>query len=281
MYDRFAELYDEFMQEISAEEWADYAEALWTRHELSPHLVLDLCCGTGSLAIELTRRGYDLIGADGSDRMLDEAKKKLREASMEDKILLLLQDMREFELYGTVDSILCTCDSLNYLLQEEELETVFRLAENYLEQGGLFMFDMNTLYKYQNLLGDQTFAQVRDDAAFIWENYFYEEEGINEYTVTFFEKTADFGLDSSSRPGAECLTNSPQADNLYTRFQEIHYQKPYDIQRVKDLLEKAHLKVEGVYDAFTLDAPGPDSERISFVARCVRPKKTYEGDGQI
>ncbi len=255
MYEDFAKVYDEFMTVIPYTDWADYAEKLFLKHGLRPQLVLDLCCGTGSLTLEMARRGYDMIGIDNSFEMLDEALRKTEEEGKTGQILYLQQDMREFELYGTVQSILCTCDSLNYLLAEEDVFTVFALAENYLEPGGLFLFDLNTQYKYQTLLSDNTFADCSDDAAFIWQNYYYEEEKINEYELTLFLKNEE---------------------GTYQRSNETHLQKAYDPERIIELLEKAHFKVEAVYDAFTFDAPRKDSERLTFVAREVREKQLPE-----
>ena len=259
MYENFAHLYDEFMQTIPPEEWADYIEQLLEKHQSRPHLVLDLACGTGSLALELDRRGYDMIGVDGSEEMLQQAGEKARQAGKAEEILFLCQDMREFELYGTVDLVVCTCDSLNYLLEEEDIRQVFALVENYLDQGGLFLFDLNTEYKYKEILGEQTFADTAEDGAFIWDNYYYEDEKINEYEVTFFEETEN---------------------GLYRRSQETHYQKAYQPEDIRKWLEEAHLKVEAVYDSFTLNQPDEHSERITFVAREVREKQRYipEGD---
>ncbi|MBR6351507.1 MAG: hypothetical protein IKR93_04205, partial [Firmicutes bacterium] len=165
-------------------------------------------------------------------------------------ILFLQQDMREFELYGTVGSIICTCDSLNYLLEEDELLRVFRLADNYLDPEGLFIFDVNTEYKFREVLADQVRAETFEDAAYIWENSYDEEQKINEYLVTFFRREGE----------------------LYRRDEEAHYERAYPAATLTALLEQAGLKVLGVYDAFTLEPPRPDSERICFVAR--EQKKT-------
>ncbi len=248
MYERFADIYDEFMQDASYPEWADYIEALWERYSAGakkPGLVLDLACGTGSLTAELAGRGYEMIAVDASASMLERAREKIAQASGQIP-LCLQQDMREFELFGTVDSVLCTCDSLNYLTEEEELSAVFRLVENYLEPHGLFIFDMNTRYKFREILADGTFAETSEDAAFIWQNYFYEDEDINEYQVTFFEEGED---------------------GRYERLEETHYEKAYDPELVCRLLEQAGLQVEAVLDAFSMEPARPDSERICFVAR--------------
>ncbi len=253
MYQEFAKIYDEFMQTIPYTTWADYVESIWREHGCEPNLVLDLACGTGSLTLELAKRGYEMIGADISFEMLEIAREKAQEEKQD--ILYLMQDMREFELYGTVDSIVCTCDSLNYILEEDELLQVFKLAENYLDPKGLFVFDLNTEYKYRDVMGEQVFADTTDDAAFIWQNYYYEEEKINEYQVTFFYKDAE-------------------EDSVYQRQEEVHYQKAYSIGKVCELLEKCHLKIEGIYDAFTLEPATEQSERICFVAREQRKEKT-------
>ncbi len=245
MYQEFASVYDEFMGEVSYSEWADYIEALWKKHGCRPELVLDLACGTGSLTLELARRGYDMIGADISEDMLEIAREKSGEDAS--RVLFLQQDMREFELYGTVGSIVCTCDSLNYVTEKDEVLQVFRLADNYLDPGGLFIFDINTEYKFKTVLADACRAETYEDAAYIWENYYYEEEKINEYQVTFFREDPETGL--------------------YERSEETHYEKAYSVEEIKELLEQAGLKCEGAYDAFTMDAPKADSERICFVAR--------------
>ncbi|MCI8632837.1 MAG: class I SAM-dependent methyltransferase [Lachnospiraceae bacterium] len=249
MYQEFAKVYDEFMQTIPYTVWADYIEQIWKAHKLVPELVLDLACGTGSLTLELAKRGYDMIGADISPEMLEIAQGKARDEHQD--ILYLMQDMREFELYGTVDSILCTCDSINYILDEEELLQTFELVENYLDPGGLFVFDINTAYKYEQLLGDQTFADTTETAAFIWQNYYDSKERLNEYQVTFFY----------------------QQGELYQREEELHYQKAYTASQICNLLEASQLKVEAVYDAFTLNPIRESSERICFVAREQRKEK--------
>lgn len=262
MYESFAHLYDRFMDHIPPEEWADYYEGLWKYFGAEPALLLDLACGTGSLTKELIERGYDVIGIDASAEMLSTAREKAENA------LFLCQDMRSFELYGTVDVIVCTCDSLNYLPDEAALLQVFQLAENYLNPGGFFLFDLNTPYKYARVLGESTFADTREDAAFICENYFYEAEKIHEYTVTFFERTGE---------------GRAKEDERFRRFTEIHYQKAFELDRVRCLLERAHLHIEGVFEAFSWEeksgavrpkAADDRTERAVFAARAVRAKKT-------
>ena len=180
-YTSFASVYDIFMDNIPYEEWAEYLSRLLAEYEVTDGIVLDLGCGTGTLTELMAARGFDMIGVDYSEEMLEIAMEKRAESGRD--ILYLLQDMREFELYGTVRAVISICDSLNYITEEAELEEVFRLVNNYLDPEGVFIFDFNTVYKYREILGDQTIAESREDCSFIWDNYYYEEEQINEYEL--------------------------------------------------------------------------------------------------
>lgn len=208
-------------------------------------LVLDLGCGTGALTELLYQRGYDMIGVDISQEMLGVAAAK-REKTGSD-ILYLCQDMRELDLYSTVGTIVSVCDSVNYLLEEEEVGRVFSLVKNYLYPGGLFVFDFNTVYKYGQVIGDATIAENRESCSFIWENYYHEKERINEYDLTVFAR----------EPGKE----------LFRRFSETHFQKGYTLEEMRGFVEKAGLEVVLTLDADTHEAPGEFSERIYVAAR--------------
>lgn len=244
MYESFAAVYDTFMDNVPYEEWSRYLIKLLRREEISDGLVLELGCGTGSMTELLAREGYDMIGVDNSADMLEIAMEKKACSGLD--ILYLLQDMREFELYGTVRAVVSVCDSMNYITEEADLLEVFRLVNNYLDPGGIFIFDLNTVYKYRELLGDTTIAENREEGSFIWENSYFEEEQINEYDLTLFIR---------------------QENGLFRKYEETHYQRAYELETVKRLLKEAGLKLEAIYDAFTLEAPGGESERVYFVAR--------------
>lgn len=173
------------------------------------------------------------------------------------KILYLEQDMRDFELFGTVRAIVSICDSMNYITSEEDLLKVFTLANNYLDKGGMFIFDMNTEYKYKHILADNTIAENRDDCSFIWENYYDEEKQLNEYNVTIYVSATD-ELDE---------VKNGDLVHLFERFVETHYQKAYSIEKVKELLVKAGLEFIAVYDAFSHNEPSETSERVYFIAK--------------
>ena len=136
----------------------------------------------------LAKAGFDMIGIDNSEEMLEIAMEKREESGLD--ILYLLQDMREFELYGTVQGVVSICDSMNYILEDEDLMEVFRLVHNYLDDEGIFIFDMNTMYKYEEILADNTFAEDREESSFIWGNYYDEEDEINPFAVDDFYTTA-------------------------------------------------------------------------------------------
>lgn len=247
-YSGFAKVYDLFMDNIPYGEWTDYVKELLSEEGILEGILLDLGCGTGSVTELLARSGFDMIGIDNSEEMLEIAMEKKERSGLD--ILYLLQDMREFELYGTVRGVVSICDSMNYILEEEELEEVFRLVHNYLDNEGIFLFDMNTVYKYETLLADNTFAEDREESSFIWENYYDEEEMINQYDLSLFIR---------------------EDDGRYRKYEETHLQRAYERQQVEELLERAGFELLHVYDAFTKDAPAGDSERIYFV--CRRPAR--------
>ena len=244
-YTSFAAVYDTFMDNIPYEEWEKYLKSLLYEYGVREGLVLELGCGTGNMTEILAQSGYDMIGVDNAEEMLEIALEKRMKSGLD--ILYLQQDMREFELYGTVKAIVSVCDSVNYILEEEELEEVFRLVNNYLDPGGVFIFDFNTVYKYREILGDQTIAENREECSFIWDNYYYEEERINEYELSLFIWEGD--------------------SELYRKYQETHFQKAYDLETMKRLITQSGLEYITAYDAFTKEAPTRVSERIYVIAR--------------
>ena len=183
-YENFARVYDELMDNVPYEEWAQFILNLLQDRKITEGLVVELGCGTGTMTGLLADKGYDMIGVDNSEEMLAEAMEKRVESGQD--ILYLLQDMQEFELYGTVRAVVSVCDSLNYITDRDELRHVFELVNNYLDPEGIFLFDMNTVHKYRDILGDTTIAENRDEGSFIWDNSYDEEEGLNYYELAVF-----------------------------------------------------------------------------------------------
>lgn len=253
-YESFARVYDLFMDNIPYEEWCGYLHTLLEKYDVTDGLVLELGCGTGTMTELLADSGYDMIGVDNSADMLEIALEK-KEQSGKD-ILYLQQDMREFELYGTVRAVVSICDSMNYLPSEEDFLQTLKLVNNYLDPEGVFIFDLNTPYKYRELIGDATIAENREDASFIWENTWYEDEQVNEYDLTIFARTKG---------------------EYYQKFFETHYQKAYELETVKELIQKSGMEFVAAYDAFTREPVRADSERIYIIAR----EKGKKGTKQI
>lgn len=255
-YTDFARVYDTFMDETPYEEWSAFLIEILKEFGIERELVLELGCGTGSLTELLADAGFDMIGIDNSMEMLNIAMEKRAGArkagednnfgSEKKDILYLCQDMREFELYGTVKAVVSVCDSVNYLLSEEDLLQTFRLVNNYLDPGGIFVFDFNTVYKYAEIIGDTTIAENREDCSFIWENYYHEQEQINEYDLTIFVK---------------------EEEDTFRRFTETHYQRGYTLEQMKKLVEEAGLKFVRALDVDTREEVTEISERIYIIAK--------------
>ena len=253
-YTSFAAVYDTFMDNVPYEEWGEYIHGMLCKYGVEDGIVLDLGCGTGTMTEILAGYGYDMIGVDNSEDMLELAMEKRIESGHD--ILYLLQDMREFELYGTVRAVVSVCDSVNYVTEPGELEEVFRLVNNYLDPRCIFLFDFNTDYKYREIMGDCTIAEDLGECSFIWDNYYYENEQINEYDLTLFiqEKNPD-------------ETQSDQMPQLYRKYKETHYQRGYTLKEIQVLLGKAGLVFEAAYDVDSKEEPSDTSERICVIAR--------------
>ncbi len=241
IYSDFAYLYDKLMYDVDYSKWADFIEEILKKNRLNPGLLLDLGCGTGSLTIEMSKRGYDMIGLDISEDMLSCAKEKSVGEGL--NILYLNQSMTEFELYGTVDVVLCLMDSINYILEDEELYSVFRLVNNYLNPGGLFIFDINSRYKFENTLANNIFYEVGEEITYIWENNYDRNDKICEFDLTFFVKD----------------------EGCYQRHDEIHVERSFETGEILEALEKSGLVVKAMYDELSMKKPKEDSERIFFV----------------
>lgn len=243
-YGRFAGVYDVFMDNVNYRKWADYIIETLVQDGIRDGLVLELGCGTGTVTEMLADAGYDMIGIDNSEEMLAEAMEKRAESGHD--ILYLLQDMQDFELYGTVRAVISVCDSMNYLTDEEDLEYLFALVNNYLDPGGLFIFDMNTIHKYRDVIGDTTIAEDREDGSFIWENSYDRENALNVYELALF---------------------LPREDGLYEKCEEEHVQKAYSIEAIKAMIVKAGMELVAVCDAYTHNPGDENCERLTFVAR--------------
>lgn len=250
-YTGFAQVYDQFMDNIDYDGWCEYLAILLqeygidatTGNNFDNKIVLDMGCGTGKITRRLANLGYDMIGIDNSQDMLNIAMEKADE-----NILYLCQDMREFELYGTVAAVVSVCDSINYITEYEDLVEVFKLVNNYLDPGGIFIFDLKTRKTFQDI-GESIIAEDRDECSFIWDNYFDESDNINEYQLSLFVKGED---------------------GRYDKFTEEHYQRAYSMEEIRNALKDAGLKFVAAYDAFTKENASEDNERIYVIAQEIK-----------
>ncbi len=284
-YTDFAKVYDEFMDETPYHDWAQYVSQLIGSYGISSpykkgkknasedtgsadateytsedteseealllqeqNLVVELGCGTGAFTEEMAELGYDMIGIDNSGDMLGIARQKMEKSGHE--IMYLEQDMCELDLFCTAGTIVSVCDSVNYLIEDEQIRRAFTKVNNYLYPGGLFIFDFNTLHKYRDVIGDATIAENREDCSFIWENFFDVETNINEYDLTIFRK-------KDSDPGSE----------LFERSIETHLQRGYTLEEMKKFVEETGMRFITAIDADTHEEPTEDSERIYVLAR--------------
>lgn len=243
-YGDFSAFYDALMTDVDYAARADYLLRLFDCHGVKPRSVLDIACGSGSLLAEFQKRGVDTIGVDGSDAMLMRAREKLgREA------LLLEQDMCELDLYGTVDGAVCTLDSLNHLCRTEQVTQVFRRARLFVEPGGLFIFDVNTIYKHREILGDTAFVTEQAGLVCVWRNHYLPHTHEVSMLLDFFVE---------------------ESDGSYTRYADTVRERAYSERTLRKLLAETGWETVAVYSDMTTDAPTDTCERMVVVARSTR-----------
>lgn len=239
-YMDFAKIYDRLIcEDIDYGAIADFVQKCFEKMGAKPELMLDLACGTGTLTGVFAERGYDMLGADLSVEMLSVAREKNAD------ILFLCQDMRELELYGTVDAVVCMTDSLNYITEYEDLCRVFELVRNYLNPDAPFIFDMNSHYKLSKIISDNIFTYDDDDVYYTWENEYDEQCRCADFYLTFFIKE----------------------NELYRRFDEHHTQKAYTSDEVVRALRGAGFSQIGIYDGYSFSEAREDSERLVYAVR--------------
>lgn len=255
-YRAIARVYDRLNAEIDYEGWADFVECCFARYlKEKPTLLLDLACGTGRMTLPLAARGYDMIGVDGSADMLSEAQQRAFEQER-GGVLFLLQDMRAFELYGTVGAVTCCLDSINYLLTEQDVARCFACVHNYLDPDGLFLFDVNTPYKFRNVYGDNAYVLEEEwtdedgqtQTAYCgWQNHFDARTGLCTFDLSLFERCED---------------------GRYERSDEQQCERCYDYEQLTALLEQNGFELLGCFGDWEFSEPTAEDERWYFVARC-------------
>lgn len=245
-YDFFAEYYDILTDNAEYEKRADYYCRLLSLCAVNGGILLDLGCGTGSMSLEAAKRGFDVIGVDISTAMLTKAREKSAQSGLD--ILWLCQDMCELDLYGTVDAAFCSLDGINHLDDENAVLQAFKCVSLFMNRGGAFVFDVNTVYKHSQVLADNVFVFEREEQGMFcaWQNFFNSDDNSVDVALDFFCENDDGTYDRSS----ECFT-----------------EHAYPLDTIAALLDTAGFDVVGIYNDMTLDTAAESSERAVFLAK--------------
>lgn len=241
MYQILAKFYDK-LQDVDYNAYIDYYEAIFKNLNIQPKLILDIACGTGNITVPMSARGYDMIGLDLSEEMLGIAVEKAKKYNQ--NILFLQQDMTEFELYGTVDAMICSLDGINYLTEDGQAEKMFSLLNYYLNPGGILIFDINTEYKFLHILDEKSFVYDTDDVFCVWSNEYDKDEKICCFDINFFIENPD---------------------GTYDRYDEFQEERAYNEIELLKYIKNCGLNCLGIYDNLSFNPPKHDSERLFFV----------------
>ena len=242
-YDDFSRFYDLLTDNVEYKKRADYFCRLLSICGINGGILLDLGCGTGNMSFEMADKGFDVIGVDSSVGMLNIAQQKMFETGKH--ILLLNQNMQEIDLYGTVDCAVCVLDGINHLDSAEDVKETFEKVSLFMNKGGAFAFDVNTIYKHKNILSDNAFVFEPEGVFCAWQNSYDPDDNSVEISLDFFE----------------------EEDGVYYRSSESFTEKAYELDEIKSWLEEKGFEVVGIYDDMTTENVKPDSERAVFLAR--------------
>jgi len=242
-YLEFSKVYDELNAAAGYQKRAEFFEKIFAAHHFAPKSILDLACGTGNITVPLARKGYEMIGLDLSSQMLSCAFDKSLKENLE--VLWICADMRDFELYGTVDAAVCSLDGINHLLTPEDVLSCFERVRLFLNPGGIFIFDINTIDKLQCVLGNNAFVYDTGNVFCVWQNAFSEKDMLSRFALSVFEKQG----------------------GLFRRFDEEHYEKGYGTDEIESLLRQAGFSGISTYGEFSLKPPKQKAERVFFAAK--------------
>ena len=243
MYNDFAYIYDSLInKDIDYEEICTFLERLFKEQSKKPKLICDLACGTGNVTVPMSKLGYDMIGVDLSENMLDVAREKAREA--ETDILYIRQNMKELDLYGSCDVFLCMTDGFNYITSLNSLKKIFERIRNcFIEPDGLLVFDISSRYKLENILGSNTYIYNTDDIFYTWENKY--KKPFCKMELNFFKK----------------------GESGFDRFEEVQIQRAYSEKEIKEALLESGFSEIKVYGGYDFSPVLKESLRLVFVAK--------------
>jgi ubiquinone/menaquinone biosynthesis C-methylase UbiE len=241
IYERLAEVYDSGGWMEYSRRLFPYLQDILRRFRFRPKRILDLACGTGTLAIAMALEGYQVVGVDRSAAMLREAEKKAQQTGVE--VTFLRQDMRWLALKEPVDLVTCFFDSLNYLLSYRDLVHTLRRVSRVLNAEGLFVFDINTPAGLASHWNYRKEAQDMEDVAIIGSNSYDPQSRLGTIRITVFKKVGQ----------------------LFERFTEVHTERAYTRREVKNALREGGLKLLSSYDCMTFSRPGRKTGRILYM----------------
>ncbi len=250
IYGALAPFYDKLQNDVDYSLWADFFERAFSLHfDGEVKDILDLGCGTGSMTLELCRRGYDMIGVDISPEMLTLARQSGEDEGLSQRLLWLCQDMREFELYGTVEATVSCLDCLNHLTSAKDLEKCLSLVHNYLVPNGIFIFDVNSKYKFENIYADNSFVLEDDGVMCVWQNFYNEKTHLCDFYISLFEE---------------------DEDGRYIRADEYQQERMYPQKTLKSLLAKTGFELIGMYGDLGFAPVTDTDERIYVIAKAIK-----------
>ena len=244
-YGEFAYYYDGLTDNVDYEKRCDYIRDLLAENGVGEGILLDLACGTGTVSLILSRMGYDVIGVDASEDMLSVAQEKKMETG--EDVIFLCQRMEELDLYGTINAAVSTLDSINHVTDADTVREIFRRVSLFMEDKGIFIFDVNTPYKHRNVLGNNTFVYDTDEVYCVWQNS-TDESLLTTISLDIFEKDED-------------------DEETYYRYSEEFSERAYELDDIKSWLEECKFEVTAVYEEMTRDSVKADTQRAVFVAR--------------
>lgn len=243
-YSCFADYYDNLTNNVDYKQYAEYILKLAEKYNHSMGITLDLACGTGSLTVMLKKMGVDIYGIDASPEMLSVAQEKALDSEISG-MLFLCQKMQNLDLYGTIDTCICTLDSINHITNINDVQKAFSKVSFFMNPNALFIFDVNTLYKHKQVLADNTFVYDTEQVFCVWQNTLLEDQRSVEISLDFFENL----------------------DGMYRRYSENFTERAYTHEEICKMLETAGFKLLDVFGEMTFEEPKPDSQRNIYIAK--------------
>ncbi|MBR5544097.1 MAG: class I SAM-dependent methyltransferase [Clostridia bacterium] len=247
-YGIFSSVYDILTENVEYEKIAHKIRSLLHKNGVDGGLLLDLGCGTGTLSFLLENKGYDVIGVDASEDMLIAANEKKYEENS--NTMFLCQKAEELDLFGTIDCAVSVLDTINHIDTLEKVQKSFEKVSLFMNMGGIFIFDMNTPYKHEKILGNNTFIYDMDEVYCAWQNSFDKENATTNIDLDFFIKNED--------------------DDCYERYSESFCEYAYELKDILNILEKCGFEILGTYDDYSDNPTNNETERIVVVAKKIK-----------